>query len=149
MGPAPYAASRQRCVGEIVSAVTRGASLTGHLLAFGCVQNLNAEAIDLRDFFDGVSVLVECLISSDFDVSLELPQVGLSVRVNRNQLENAFVIFALNAKDSFRYRGWLKKLAVPVSQAAIEGGANWDLDFYNLVCICFQDSRRVAFLKKI
>lgn len=132
--------SRQHCVDEIVQAVNRGATLTGHLLAFGRVQHLHAETIDLKDFFESVSVLVERLIGSGFDIDLVPPQAGLSVCVDCHQLENAFVNLALNARDACRDGGRLTISAEPVKQAILTGTVSSDLDFDRLVCISFQDT---------
>lgn len=132
--------STREYVDEIVSAVHRGATLTGHLLAFGRVQRLNAEAIDLNEFFDSISVLLERLAVSGFDIILEAPPKGLMVHVDRHQLECAFVNLALNAKEACAGGGRLAITAVPVQQAKITDRTSRNLDLDRLVCISFQDT---------
>lgn len=134
------AAMRRNCVEEITSAVEKGAALTGRLLAFGRVQDLRAEVVDLRALFDGISVLLDRIIGVGFTVELKPPPEGLCVYVDRHQLENAFINLALNARDACSEGGKLVVTAQKFENAPLTTASGRALDVSNLVCICFADT---------
>ncbi|MEE4186892.1 MAG: ATP-binding protein, partial [Roseobacter sp.] len=131
---------QKRCSEEIISAVEKGASLTNRLLAFGRVQDLRAEKIDLRAFFESVSVLVKNVVSVDFEVEFVAPDPGLCVIVDRHQLENAFINLALNARDAASPGGKLVIAANVVEGTRMRFAQSPDFGMRDLVCISFSDN---------
>ncbi len=131
---------RKVCIDEIVTAVEGGAALTGRLLAFGRVQDLNAETIELGELFADVAVLLEQAVGATIEIDLQQPPPGLCVSVDRHQLENAFINIALNAKDACTKGGRFTVSAAPLEWTPATAGAKSGLDLGRLVCITFQDN---------
>lgn len=106
---------------EIVTASRRGAALTHRLLAFGRVQRLHKEAINLHEFFGSLERLLRRTLGEDFSVSAVLPSDVLWVMVDRHQLEDACVNLALNARDAAKLGGRLTINAKPADEAKVAG----------------------------
>ncbi|MEM1273340.1 MAG: ATP-binding protein [Pseudomonadota bacterium] len=135
-------AARERTVNEIVAAVRRGASLTSRLLAFGRVQSLTPEAIEVSSFLTALQMLLNRTLGENFQVSIAQPVEPLFVLADRHQLEDACLNLAINARDAAVQSGRLhiqamvERVSVPVPalSAAMEQGG--------LVKLSFQDNGR-------
>ncbi|MEL7312585.1 MAG: response regulator [Pseudomonadota bacterium] len=104
---------------EIVTASRRGAALTHRLLAFGRVQRLRKEAINLHEFFRSLERLLRRTLGEDFIVKALLPEEFLWVLADRHQLEDACVNLALNARDAAKPGGTLTISATSADPARV------------------------------
>jgi len=93
-------AGRKRNTREIVEAVRRGASLTSRLLAFGRVQSLRPEPIEMRSFLIELEALLSRTLGEDFNVAIAIPDEVIHVLADPHQLEDAALNLALNARDA-------------------------------------------------
>jgi signal transduction histidine kinase/ActR/RegA family two-component response regulator len=108
-----------------LDAAQRGAKLTGQLLAFSRIQRISMAPVQVNQVVDNMKDLLRHAIGSEVQVDLLLdPEVGYA-RCDSNQLENALLNLALNARDSMPSGGTitLRTSRVSVETAAdLEGG---------------------------
>ena len=90
-----------------VRATKRGADLTRHLLAFSRKQPLRPETVDTNDLVAGSSNLLNRTLGEQVTIELRLSPDLPAVLVDRNQLENALLNLALNARDAMSEGGTL------------------------------------------
>jgi len=102
---------------EIKEAVSRGASLTGQLLAFSRKQMLQPRVLDLNVVVGEVAKMLRRLIAENIEFNLTLaPSLG-RVKVDQGQLEQAILNLALNSRDAMPQGG---KLTIETSSAEID-----------------------------
>ena len=114
----------RRLVDTAIRATTRGADLTQRLLAFSRKQALNPQEFDLNDLVhDSVQILARTL-GEDIKIELNLGRNLPSVVADRNQLENALLNIALNARDAMPGGGGLsiETARIDIDQGQIEEG---------------------------
>ncbi|CAD6555103.1 PAS domain-containing hybrid sensor histidine kinase/response regulator [Paraburkholderia metrosideri] len=110
----------QQRVNAAASAVERGAKLSSQLLAFARRQPLSPTVMNPRRIFDGLSDLLQRALGETVVVQLTLPESSWSIKVDRNQLENAVLNLAINSRDAMNGDGRLNVFAENVSLAAHE-----------------------------
>ncbi len=133
-------ADREGFVRAISDAASRGASLTHRLLAYGRVQRLHAEPVDLADFIGELQTLLARTLGENFTVQATLPSEQLHVYVDRHQLEDACLNIALNARDAASESGKLELSATVADRAKVAAMANTDVELRDYVCISFCDN---------
>ena len=105
----------QRRVNAAASAVERGAKLSSQLLAFARRQPLSPTVMNPRRIFDGLSDLLQRALGETIVVQLTLPDKPWSIKVDRNQLENAVLNLAINSRDAMNGDGRLNVFAENVA----------------------------------
>ncbi len=83
-----------------LTAADRAASLTQRLLAFGRRQALNPKLVSLNDLIGGMKALIQRTVGPAIKVSLQLQEGCWPIRCDPNQLENALLNLAINARDA-------------------------------------------------
>ena len=78
----------------------RAALLTQRLLAFARQQPLRPEAVDVKQLVLGMSGLIRGSLGSEIRFETEFADGGWRVHVDPNQLENALLNLAVNARDA-------------------------------------------------
>lgn len=96
----PEARSMQAEIAAILRAADRGARLTARLLAFSRRQALFPEAVDLNDLIGSMLVILERTLGGQIAVRFAPVQDLPLVRIDRNQMENALLNLAINARDA-------------------------------------------------
>ncbi|VVM96905.1 ATP-binding protein [Pseudomonas fluorescens] len=101
----PDNANVQRRVTASIAAVERGAKLSSQLLAFARRQPLSPAVFTLRQIFDGLAELLLRALGETLQVHMTAAEDSWSVFVDRNQLENAILNLAINARDALEGEG--------------------------------------------
>ncbi|WP_085725681.1 PAS domain-containing sensor histidine kinase [Pseudomonas sp. R37(2017)] len=101
----PDNANVQRRVSASIAAVERGAKLSSQLLAFARRQPLSPAVFTLRQIFDGLAELLLRALGETLQVHMTAFEDAWNVFVDRNQLENAILNLAINARDALQGEG--------------------------------------------
>ncbi|WP_150745015.1 PAS domain-containing sensor histidine kinase [Pseudomonas fluorescens] len=104
----PDNANVQRRVSASIAAVERGAKLSSQLLAFARRQPLSPAVCDPRQIFDGLAELLQRALGETIQISVTTPEDAWHLYVDRNQLENAILNLAINARDAMQGEGTIK-----------------------------------------
>ncbi len=86
----------------------RAVALTRRLLSFSRAEPVNAEALSLNTLVTGLADLLERSLGERIAVTLALGEDLWPVRVDRNQMENAILNLAVNARDAMPDGGALR-----------------------------------------
>ncbi|MDR9754972.1 ATP-binding protein [Pseudomonas sp. SZMC_28357] len=95
----------QRRVGASLAAVERGAKLSSQLLAFARRQPLSPGVYSPFSLYDGVGELLQRALGETIRFEVHLPAEPWCIFVDRNQLENAVLNLAINARDAMKGEG--------------------------------------------
>jgi PAS domain S-box-containing protein len=116
--PAPDAAARiERARDMALQGARRAAALTARLLAFSRQQALTPQALDANGLVAGVCDLLRRTIGETIALETSL-QVGLwLIFADPNQLENAMLNLALNARDAMPDGG---RLTIETANCALD-----------------------------
>ncbi|WP_213878693.1 ATP-binding protein [Pseudomonas sp. dw_358] len=98
----------QRRVNSAMAAVDRGAKLSAQLLAFARRQPLSPAVYSVRRLQDSLGELLPRALGETIQLNVSLPEPSWSIHVDRNQLENAVLNLALNARDAMQGEGILR-----------------------------------------
>lgn len=101
----PDNANVQRRVSASIAAVERGAKLSSQLLAFARRQPLSPAVCDPRQIFDGLGELLQRALGETIQINVSAPDGPWRIFVDRNQLENAILNLAINARDAMQGEG--------------------------------------------
>ncbi|MCU0071123.1 ATP-binding protein [Pseudomonas koreensis] len=101
----PDNANVQRRVSASLAAVERGAKLSSQLLAFARRQPLSPAVCNPRQIFDGVGELLQRALGETIQIDVQVPNEPWHINVDRNQLENAILNLAINARDAMKGEG--------------------------------------------
>ena len=101
----PDNANVQRRTGAALAAVERGAKLSAQLLAFARRQPLSPAVFDTRQIYQGLGEMLQRALGENIDIDVQMPTDPWSVHVDRNQLENALLNLAINARDAMHGEG--------------------------------------------
>ncbi|MDI3271708.1 hybrid sensor histidine kinase/response regulator [Pseudomonas sp. MDT1-16] len=101
----PDNANVQRRVSASIAAVERGAKLSSQLLAFARRQPLSPAVCDLRQVFDGLGELLQRALGETLQINVCADEALWHIYVDRNQLENAILNLAINARDAMKGEG--------------------------------------------
>lgn len=89
-----------------LTSVKRAAALTGRLLAFSRQQPLDPKIIDPNEVVAGLEDMIRRTMGPDVVVRCDLSSVGC-INCDTNQLENALLNLAINARDAMSAGGTL------------------------------------------
>ncbi|WP_150801698.1 PAS domain-containing hybrid sensor histidine kinase/response regulator [Pseudomonas fluorescens] len=95
----------QRRVSAAIAAVERGAKLSSQLLAFARRQPLSPAVYSPRRIYEGLGELLQRALGETIRIDVQLPNDPWCIHVDRNQLENAVLNLAINARDAMRGEG--------------------------------------------
>ncbi|KPN91007.1 ATP-binding protein [Pseudomonas nunensis] len=95
----------QRRVSASIAAVERGAKLSSQLLAFARRQPLSPDVCEPRQIFDGLGELLQRALGETIQIDVAVADEAWRVHVDRNQLENAILNLAINARDAMKGEG--------------------------------------------
>lgn len=96
-----------RSLGNALAASERAANLTSQLLAFARKQPLSRQSTDLNDVVSDTISLLQRTMGENVTVRCELATNLPQLDLDRNQLENAILNIALNARDAMEGTGEL------------------------------------------
>ncbi len=111
----PDNANVQRRVSASIAAVERGAKLSTQLLAFARRQPLSPAVCDPLQIFEGLGELLQRTMGETIQIDICLPEDAWYIHVDRNQLENAILNLAINARDAMQGEGLIELTAQNVS----------------------------------
>src|SRR5215207_6665299 len=103
----PSDARRHRLIAAANSACDRAAALTKRLLSFARREPVDPQPVDVNEVIAGLSDLPWRTLGDKIAANFRLPGGMWPVLVDANQLENALVNLALNARDAMGGRGTL------------------------------------------
>jgi PAS domain S-box-containing protein len=116
--PAPAAQERVERAREMaLQGAKRAATLTSRLLAFSRQQTLTPRALDANALVAGACELLRRTLGESITVESVLPPGIWPIRADPNQLENALLNLALNARDAMPGGG---KLTIETANAALD-----------------------------
>lgn len=101
----PDNANVQRRVTASIAAVERGSKLSSQLLAFARRQPLSPAVCELRLVFEGLGELLQRALGDTIQIEVRLPEAAWRINVDRNQLDNAILNLAINARDALKGEG--------------------------------------------
>ncbi|RON54095.1 hybrid sensor histidine kinase/response regulator [Pseudomonas frederiksbergensis] len=101
----PDNANVQRRVSASIAAVERGAKLSSQLLAFARRQPLSPDVCEPRQIFDGLGELLQRALGETIQIDVAVADDAWRIHVDRNQLENAILNLAINARDAMKGEG--------------------------------------------
>jgi signal transduction histidine kinase/CheY-like chemotaxis protein len=98
----------RRILGNMQYAAERGASLTGHLLAFARRQALVPRMIETQELLEGISGLLRRSLQGNVTLELGVPNDIWPTVADQNQLELAILNVGLNARDAMPHGGRIR-----------------------------------------
>ena len=90
-----------------LEAARRGAKLTGQLLAFSRTHRLSTAPVPINDLISGMEDMLRHTIGGSVDVQLALTSDAGTATCDANQIENAILNLAINARDAMPEGGTL------------------------------------------
>lgn len=99
-GGAAGAERAARLLASAEEGAARAAALTQRLLAFSRRQPLSPQPTDLAELIRGVVPLLAGVLGPNVVIKVEIGEPLWPVSVDRNQLENSLLNFAVNARDA-------------------------------------------------
>jgi PAS domain S-box-containing protein len=96
-----------RRLSAATDAVKRGAKLAAHLLAFARRQPLSPTVLNPRRLLAGMSEMLHRALGETVKIETVLSDDLWNVQADRNQLENALLNLAINARDAMQADGTL------------------------------------------
>ncbi|PQZ93467.1 MULTISPECIES: ATP-binding protein [Pseudomonas] len=104
----PDNAQVQRRVAAAIAAVERGAKLSAQLLAFARRQPLSPAVYNPQRIYAGLGELLQRALGETIHIDVQMPQDAWFINVDRNQLENALLNLAINARDAMKGEGMIR-----------------------------------------
>jgi signal transduction histidine kinase/CheY-like chemotaxis protein len=98
---------RRRYIEAISDTASRGAKLTGQLLAFARRQVLKPEVFDVVENIRGISDMVGTLTGPRIHVETHVPDAPLFINADSSQFDTSIVNMAVNARDAMAGEGRL------------------------------------------
>ena len=133
-------ASHLRLLRAIVAAAERGSALTQRLLAFSRKQALSPSSVDVNQLIETVFELLQRTLGDPITVR-PVPSPNLwRVFVDRNQLENAVLNLAINARDAMPEGGTLTLETANVVLDADYAAANAEVTGGDYVMLAVSDT---------
>ena len=117
----PYDPKVTPLIENAIQGAERGTALTQRMLAFARKQDLALEAVDLPDLVHGMVRLLQSSIGPGVDINVRFPPGLPPVRTDPNQLENALLNLAVNARDAMDGGGAITISADAQKVIAAEG----------------------------
>jgi len=104
-------------VTHVLKATERGATLTRQLLAFSRQQVLEPRVIDIHQHIRGVEGLLRRVLGEDINLTVELGDRPVHLRVDPTQLEQVIMNLVVNARDAMPSGG---SLSIGLSESHID-----------------------------
>jgi PAS domain S-box-containing protein len=98
----------ERFINAAVVSADRAAALTHRLLAFARRQPLDPQVIDVSRLIDEMAELLHRTLGEQIQLKIVREGVIGAIRTDANQLENAVLNLAINARDAMPHGGTLK-----------------------------------------
>ncbi|KRP49796.1 ATP-binding protein [Pseudomonas poae] len=98
----------QRRVNAAIAAVDRGAKLSSQLLAFARRQPLSPAVYNPLRIYENLGELLQRALGETIHIDVQLPRDPWRIHVDRNQLENALLNLAINARDAMKGEGVIR-----------------------------------------
>jgi PAS domain S-box-containing protein len=117
----PAGGAPQRRLEVAADAARRAAALTHRLLSFARQQPLEPKPLDVGQLLDGMLDLLHRTLGEGVDVTLTAAPGLWFALADANQLENAILNLAVNARDAMAGSGQLRIETVNTSVLATEG----------------------------
>jgi PAS domain S-box-containing protein len=113
----------------------RGAKLTSQLLAFSRIQRIRMAPVPVNKVIDAMRLMLKHTIGSAITIRTELSPEAAFALCDENQLENAILNLAINARDAMPDGG---TLTISTGIAHEQGAA--DLEAGDYVCVAVADT---------
>ena len=107
----------RQIVQNTMNAASRGASLTHQLLAYSRLQPLDPRVLDLGKLIVEMSKLLQRTLGETIEVQNQVPADLWKTLIDPNQLENAVLNLAVNARDAMPNGG---KLMIEAQNAILD-----------------------------
>ncbi|AOF94471.1 PAS domain-containing sensor histidine kinase [Sinorhizobium sp. RAC02] len=133
ISPAPEA---QSLIDNALQATRRGASLVQRLLAFSRRQELDFESVDLWSLIRGMTDMLQRSIGPSVMIETHFPPNLPPVRTDPNQMVNALLNLAINARDAMPDGG---RLFIGARLEADGTKSHPDLQKGAYLCLYMQD----------
>ena len=98
---------RERFMESIANAVTRGARITGQLLAFARRQALQPAVFDAGKNAQTIAEMVGSLTGAGVEIVTHVPDKAFLINADPSQFDTALVNLAVNARDAMQSNGTL------------------------------------------
>jgi len=112
----------------------RGAKLTGQLLAFSRIQRLAMKPVQVNAVISNMRQILKHTIGAGIEIRTSFDDKAGCAICDENQLENAVLNLAINARDAMPGGGLLS-----ISTACVEEEGRADLEPGAYVCITVED----------
>jgi PAS domain S-box-containing protein len=123
--------------------IDRAAQLTHRLLAFSRRQTLAPQPIELGGLLHGIGKLIQQTVGPMIELRLHLLEGCWPVRCDPNQLENAVLNLAINARDAMLPQGGSLVIETAHTVLEVADVVGWQGAMPgDFVCLCVQDSGR-------
>ena len=113
----------------------RGAKLTTQLLTFSRLQRIGIEPVAVNRVITNLRQILRHTIGPDVTIRTELDPLGPHASCDENQLENAILNLAINARDAMRSGGTLT-----ISTGVMQERGDHELEPGDYVCIAVADT---------
>ena len=125
----------KRLCGNALESARRGAKLTGQLLAFSRIQRISMTPVPVNEVIDKMRTLLRHTLGKEVRIETKLDaDVSLGV-CDANQLENALLNLAINARDAMPGGGTLT-----ISTSRRRLSSEPDVEEGDYVCISVADT---------
>jgi PAS domain S-box-containing protein len=113
----------------------RGAKLTTQLLAFSRIQRIRIAPVAVNQVIDNLRQILRHTIGTDVAIATELCPRSVHALCDENQLENAILNLAINARDAMPHGGRLL-----IATAVVNESGEADIEPGDYVCITVADT---------
>ncbi len=120
-----------------IKGAERGTSLTQRLLAFSRRQQLTLQAVDVVDLVRRMKDLLQTSLGPAVQIETRFPLKLPNVSSDQNQLENALLNLAVNARDAMPNGG---ELVISAKTQQLACGEITELEAGSYVCLSVKDN---------
>jgi PAS domain S-box-containing protein len=133
--------SRLKRVAEAgLESARRGAKLTSQLLAFSRIQRIRMASVSVNRVIDNMRLMLRHTIGSAITVRTMLDPGADRALCDENQLENAILNLAINARDAIMPDGEHGGGTLTIATALVSEGEGTDLAPGDYVCVSVADT---------
>jgi PAS domain S-box-containing protein len=125
----------QRLAQAALESSRRGAKLTGQLLTFSRIQRIRIAPVAVNQVIDNLRQILRHTIGSGIAIRTELDPAPLHALCDENQLENAILNLAINARDAMPEGG-----ALTIATAIVDEPGDAELEAGGYVRIAVADT---------
>ncbi len=125
----------QRLAQAALESGRRGAKLTGQLLTFSRIQRIRIAPVAVNQVIDNLRQILRHTIGTGIAISTELGGASLHALCDENQLENAILNLAINARDAMPEGG-----ALTIATDVVRQPGDAELEAGDYVRICVSDT---------